>query len=119
MVNNLVPFDEPDSGTLLPATLDFFGTTDTYIYLRVGVGDHATDEPIFPVTDITDVHYPTIVQSETTLTDTDEYCYILMGVARNIGNPETFTVDQTISGSVWAERLKIGTRTAVYYWAGV
>jgi hypothetical protein len=119
MVNNLVPFDEGASGTLLPATLDFFGTTDTYIYLRVGVGDHATDEPIFPVTNMTDVHYPTLWQSTTTLTDTDEYCYILMGVARNIGNPETFTVDQTISGSVWAERLKIGTRTAVYYWAGV
>ena len=42
-----------------------------------------------------------------------------MGVARNIGDPVNFTVDQTISGSVWAERLKIGTRTAVYYWAGV
>jgi hypothetical protein len=119
MVNNLVPLDEPSSGTLLPATLDFSGTTDTYIYLRVGTDDHTTDEPIFPVTDTTDVHYPTIVQSTTTLTDTDEYCSILMGVARNIGDPATFTVDQTSSGSVWAERLKIGTRTAVYFWAGV
>jgi hypothetical protein len=119
MVNNLVPFDEAESGTLLPATLDFFGTTDTYIYLRVGTKNHTTDTPIFPVTDITDEHYPTIWQSTTTLTDTDEYCYILMGVARNIGDPETFTVDQTISGSVWAERMKIGTQTAVYYWAGV
>jgi hypothetical protein len=60
-----------------------------------------------------------MVQSQTTLTDTDEYCYILMGVARNIGDPATFTIDQTISGSVWAERLKIGTDTARYYWAGV
>jgi hypothetical protein len=119
MVNNLVPFDEPDSGTLLPATLDFFGTEDLYIYLRVGTEDHTTDDPIFPVTNTTNVHYPTIVQSTTTLTDTDEYCYILMGVARNIGNPATFTVDQTISGSVWAERLKCGTRDALYYWAGV
>lgn len=119
MVNNLVPFDEPASGTLLPATIDFLITGDTYIYLRLGTEAYATDNPIFPVTDITDPYYPTIVQSATTLTDTDEYCYILMGVARNVGDPDTFTVDQTISGSVWAERLKIGDNTARYYWAGV
>lgn len=119
MVNNLVPFDEPASGTLLPATIDFLTTGDTYIYLRLGTEAYATDNPIFPVTDITDPYYPTIVQSATTLTDTDEYCYILMGVARNVGDPDTFTIDQTISGSVWAERLKIGDNTAQYYWAGV
>ena len=119
MVNNLVPFDEPGSGTLLPATIDFLINEDTYIYLRLGTEAYASDSPVFPVTDITDEYYPTIVQSQTTLTDTDEYCYILMGVARNIGDPETFTIDQTISGSVWAERLKIGNRDALYYWAGV
>lgn len=119
MVNNLVPFDEPGSGTLLPATIDFLTTGDIYIYLRLGTEAYASSNPIFPVTDITDPYYPTIVQSVTTLTDTDEYCYILMGRARNVGNPATFTVDQTISGSVWAERLKIGTETARYYWAGV
>jgi hypothetical protein len=42
-----------------------------------------------------------------------------MGMARNVGDPDTFTVDQTISGSVWAERLKIGDNVARYYWAGV
>jgi hypothetical protein len=119
MANNLVPFDEPASGTLLPATIDFLINADTYIYLRMGTEDYATDDPIFPVTDQTNPYYPTIVQSQTTLTDTDEYAYILMGVARNIGDPENFTIDQTISGSVWAERLKIGDNTARYYWAGV
>ena len=119
MVNNLVPFDEPASGTLLPATIDFLIYQDTYIYLRLGTEAYASNEPVFPVTDQTNPYYPTIVQSQTTLTDTDEYCYILMGVARNIGDPENFTIDQTISGSVWAERLKIGTETARYYWAGV
>jgi hypothetical protein len=119
MVNNLVPFDEPASGTQLPATLDFLYNVDTYIYLRLGTEAYESDEPVFPVTDITNEYYPTIVQSPTTFTDTDEYCYILMGVARNIGDPENFTVDQTISGSVWVERLKIGNRTALYYWAGV
>jgi len=119
MANNLVPFDEPGSGTLLPATIDFLTTGDTFIYLRMGTEAYASDNPIFPVTDITDPYYPTIVQSPTALTDTDEYCYILMGMARNVGDPDTFTVDQTISGSVWAERLKIGNNVARYYWAGV
>lgn len=119
MANNLVPLDEPGSGMLLPATIDFLTTGDTYIYLRMGTDAYASSSPVFPVTDVADVYYPTIVQSPTTLTDTDEYCYILMGVARNVGDPDTFTVDQTISGSVWAERLKIGDNTAQYYWAGV
>ena len=119
MVNNLVPFDEPASGTLLPATIDFLINQDTYIYLRLGTEAYASNNPIFPVTDQTDPYYPTMVQSQTQLTDTDEYCYILMGVARNIGDPQNFTIDQTISGSVWAERLKIGDNVARYYWAGV
>lgn len=119
MANNLVPLDEPGSGMLLPATIDFLTTGDTYIYLRMGTDAYASSSPVFPVTDVADAYYPTIVQSPTTLTDTDEYCYILMGVARNVGDPDTFTVDQTISGSVWAERLKIGDLTARYYWAGV
>lgn len=122
MVNNLVPFDEPSSGTQLPATIDFLTYADTSIYLRLGTDDYTTDDPIFPVTDTANSHYPTMVQYPTAgvqPVDTDEYCYILMGVARNIGDPDTFTIDQTISGSVWAERLKIGTETARYYWAAV
>jgi hypothetical protein len=119
MANNLVPFDEPASGTLLPATIDFLINQDTYIYLRMGTEAYASNNPVFPVTDQTNPYYPTLVQSQTTLTDTDEYCYILMGVARNIGDPQNFTIDQTISGSVWAERLKIADNTARYYWAGV
>lgn len=119
MVNNLVPFDEPASGQKLPATLDFLINQDTYIYLRLGTEAYASNDPVFPVTDESNPYYPTIVQSQTTLEDTDEYCYILMGVARNIGDPENFTIDQTISGSVWVERLKVADYTAIYYWAGV
>lgn len=125
MVNNLVPLDEI-GGQLLPATIDFGPGAIVYdrkIWLRLGTEAYATSNPVFPVTDVTDAYYPTMIYTDVGTdpdpVDTDEYCYILMGVARNIGDPENFTIDQTISGSVWAERLKIGTRTAVYYWAGV
>ena len=125
MVNNLVPLDEI-GGQLLPATIDFGPGAIVYdrkIWLRLGTEAYASSNPIFPVTDVTDAYYPTMIYTDVGTdpdpVDTDEYCYILMGVARNIGDPENFTIDQTISGSVWAERLKVGNRDALYYWAGV
>jgi hypothetical protein len=125
MVNNLVPLDEI-GGQLLPATIDFGPGAIVYdrkIWLRLGTEAYASNDPVFPVTNSADDYYPTMIYTDVGTdpdpVDDDEYCYILMGVARNIGDPVNFTVDQTISGSVWAERLKIGTRTAVYYWAGV
>jgi len=129
MVNNLVPWDRiGPTKQKLPTTIDFLPLLGTVnIYLRLGTEAYESNNPVFPVTDDTDEYYPVIVQYAANTpeeiadlpVDTDEFCYILMGVARNVGNPETFTIDQTISGSVWAERLKIGTGTARYYWAGV
>lgn len=122
MVNNLVPFDEPASGTLLPATLDFLVAGDYKVYLRLGVEDYATANPVFPVTDVTNAYYPTLVQYLSTdpdPVDSDEWCYILMAVVRNVGTPSTYTVDQMVSGSLWVDRIKMGTQTARYYWARV
>lgn len=122
MVNNLIPFDEPASGTKLPATVDFLVAGDYNVYLRLGVEDYATANPIFPVTDETNAYYPTLVQYLTTdpqPVDSDEWCYILMAVARNVGTPSTYTVDQMVSGSLWVDRIKTGSMTARYYWARV
>jgi hypothetical protein len=122
MVNNLIPFDEPASGTKLPATVDFLVAGDYNVYLRLGVEDYATANPIFPVTDETNAYYPTLVQYLTTDTqpvDSDEWCYILLAVARNVGTPSTYTVDQMVSGSLWVDRIKMGDQTARYYWARV
>jgi hypothetical protein len=122
MVNNLIPFDEPASGTKLPATVDFLVAGDYNVYLRLGVEDYATANPVFPVTDETNAYYPTLVQYLTTDTqpvDSDEWCYILLAVARNVGTPSTYTVDQMVSGSLWVDRIKMGDQTARYYWARV
>jgi hypothetical protein len=129
MVNNLVPWNRiGPTKQKLPTTIDFLPLLGTVnIYLRLGKEAYQSNNPVFPVIDDTDEYYPVIVQYaantpeeiEDLPVDTDEFCYILMGVARNVGNSESFTIDQTISGSVWAERLKIGTETARYYWAGV
>jgi hypothetical protein len=42
-----------------------------------------------------------------------------MAVARNVGTPSTYTVDQMVSGSLWVDRIKMGDQTARYYWARV
>ena len=128
-VNNLIPWNRPGpSRVKLPTSIDFGyggpGVSECKIFLRVGTGNHTSNNPIFPVTDDDSELYPTIViyfedEYPNIPADDDIFCYILMGVARNIGDPQNFTIDQTISGSVWAERLKIGTNVAQYYWAGV
>lgn len=123
MVNNLVPYDEyGPGGQKLPATIDFLVNEDVNIYLRLGVEAYASNNPVFPVTDESSAYYPTLVQylvSSTQPVDTDEYCYILMGTARNLTDPATFTIDQMVSGSLWVDRIKMGTQTARYYWARV
>jgi hypothetical protein len=123
MVNNLIPWDDVSvSKVKLPATLDFTVSGDHNVYLRLGVEAYASSSPVFPVTDDTDAYYPTLVQYLTTDTqpvDTDEYCYILLAVARNVGTPSTYTIDQMVSGSLWVDRIKTGSATARYYWARV
>ena len=128
-VNNLIPWNRPGPDKVkLPTSVDFgyggAGVSEARVYIRVGTANHDTNNPIFPVTDDSSELYPTLVtffedQYDEIPEDDDIFCYILMGVARNIGDPQNFTIDQTISGSVWAERLKIGDNTARYYWAGV
>lgn len=123
MVNNLVPFDEyGPGGQKLPATIDFLVNEDVNIYLRLGTEAYDSPNPVFPVTDESSEYYPTLVQyvvSGAQPVDTDEYCYILMGTARNLTDPNTFTIDQMVSGSLWVDRIKMGNLPAQYFWARV
>jgi hypothetical protein len=53
--------------------------------------------------------------------DTDTAGFIVLGTITvdNVTTPTTFTVSQNITGSLWADRLKLGTTTAVYYYARI
>lgn len=129
MVNNLIPWNrEGPTKQKLPTTIDFLPLLGTVnIYIRLGTEAYESNNPVFPVTDDTDEYYPVIVQYpantpeeiEQLPVDTDEYCYLLMAVARNVGDPENFIIDQMVSGSLWVDRIKTGTSTARYYWARV
>jgi hypothetical protein len=96
-VNNLVPQNIDD-----PITV---GTSSYYVYLKVPFVS-----PNFPANN-TDFSWNI---AATFPADTDAFAYIKVADI----NPDG-SISQYVTGSVWAERLKIGTRTAVYYWAGI
>ena len=124
-INNLVPqlledgvwvkLDRLVSGEPSPpVSVMNFTSGLTYIYLKSGKG--TTGE--FPDSDTTTVNYPRIESSGTVLTDTDTFGYILLAHgSANASN--VMTLYQDGSGSLWADRLKLGTLTAKYYYARV
>jgi hypothetical protein len=53
--------------------------------------------------------------------DSDTWGYLVIGTITvdSITTPTTFTVNQNVSGSLWADRIKLGTTTAKYYYARI
>lgn len=90
-------------------------THKCYIYLRAGVD--ATSNK-FPGETDTDPEWPRIVTSDTPMTDTDTYGYVLIAEATE-GTGPVCTVNQYVTGSLWGDRIKLGTLTASYYYARI
>lgn len=99
------------------SVLDPFDATThkCYIYLRAG-RDATTNE--FPNTDDTSAEYPRIINSDVELADTDTYGYVLLAVATEAAGP-SISVVQYVTGSLWANRIKLGTNTARYFYARI
>ena len=90
-------------------------THQCFIYLRVGKDPSTGD---FPSNDDTSSAYPRIVNSDVELADTDTYGYVLLAVATEAAGP-SITVNQYVTGSLWGDRIKVGTETARYYYARI
>lgn len=90
-------------------------THQCFIYLRAGK-DATTGD--FPSSDDTSANYPRIVNSDVELADTDTYGYVLLAVATEATGP-SITVNQYVTGSLWSDRIKLGTTTARYYYARI
>ena len=90
-------------------------THKCYIYLRAGVD---ATSGAFPGSDDTAAEYPRIVCSDVELADTNTYGYVLLAVATE-GTGPVCTVVQYVTGSLWGDRLKLGTNTAAYYYARI
>lgn len=96
-VNNLVPQNIDD-----PITV---GTSSYYVYLKVPFVS-----PNFPANN-TDFSWNI---SGTFPNDTDAFAYIKVADI----NPDG-SISQYVTGSLWGDRIKLGTQTATYYYARI
>jgi hypothetical protein len=101
--------------------LDFASTSSCIVYLRVGP-DATTNQfpPSAPISPYDpDDPYPTVFNTGGTLpTDTDTYGYLALAKVNSLGSG-VYSVDQYVTGSLWADRIKLGTATATYYYARI
>jgi hypothetical protein len=53
--------------------------------------------------------------------DDNVFGFLVIGTITvdSITAPTTFTVNQNVTGSLWADRLKLGSSTANYYYARI
>jgi hypothetical protein len=138
-MNNLVPLiddyasgtdvklDRVTSGVANPPTAElvssnFDATTKTsYITLRAGA---KTASPYtYPDDDDTTNQYPVIIGGNVAPTTPDDntWGFLVIGTITvdNITTPTTFTVSQNVTGSLWADRIKLAGITARYYYARI
>ena len=76
-----------------------------YVWLKLGVGD-ASASYKYPVSAV--VQWGTVVPP-----DEDDFGYVK--VAKRVGT----TIQQFVTGSLWSDRIKLGTATAAYYYARI
>ena len=138
-MNNLVPLiddfasgtdvklDRVTAGVANPPTAElvssnFDATTKTsYITLRAGA---KTASPYtYPDNDDTTNQYPVIIGNNTfpVTPDDNVWGFLVIGTITvdNITTPTTFTVSQNVTGSLWADRIKLGSAMATYYYARI
>lgn len=120
-----VKLDRTTGGVANPPTAlltsSFFnsGTKTSYITLRAGKSSTTNN---FPDPDVTSGRYPLVVGgTDPAIADTDTYGYLFIGTITvdDITTPTTFTVNQYVTGSLWGNRIKLGTLTAKYYYARI
>jgi hypothetical protein len=138
-LNNLVPLlDDYASGTTVKldrttagvanpptgelASSNYDATTKTsYITLRAG--PKTTTPFTYPDTDDTSNQYPVIIGGNVAPSTPDDntWGFLVIGTITvdSITTPTTFTVNQNVSGSLWADRIKINGMTARYYYARI
>jgi hypothetical protein len=138
-INNLVPIiddyvsgtevklDRTTSGVANPPTAElvtanYDATTKTsYIELRAGA---KTASPYtYPDDDVTSNQYPLISGGNTAPATPDDntWGFLVIGTITvdSITTPTTFTVSQNVTGSLWADRIKVNGSTARYYYARI
>jgi hypothetical protein len=74
----------------------------------------------FPTSNRDESGYPQVYFSGTELEDTDEYGYIKIADATvDVTEKAVLSINQYVTGSLWASRIKVGELTAQYFYARV
>jgi hypothetical protein len=135
-INNLVPLiddyisstevllDRVTSGVANPPTAELASsnyeasTKKSYIVLRAGPSLSTGN---YPDSNVTTNQYPVIIGGNQPPVDDDTHGFLVIGTITvdSITAPTAFTVTQNITGSLWADRIKLGTQTATYYYARI
>ena len=138
-LNNLVPLiddyvsgtdvklDRVTSGVANPPTAELvssnFDATTKTSYITLRAGPKTTTPFTYPDTDDTSNQYPVIIGGNTfpVTPDSDTWGFLVIGTITvdNITTPTTFTVSQNVTGSLWADRIKVNGMTAKYYYARI
>lgn len=91
-------------------------TNKSYVYLVAGPN---TTTSVYPSPDSTTAAYPGVGSWDHTFSSTDSYGYIMLAEATLDNLTGKVTVTQYVTGSLWSDRIKLGTSTATYYYARV
>jgi hypothetical protein len=138
-LNNLVPLlddyasgttvklDRTTSGVANPPTAEivtaFYDATTKTSYITLRAGPKTASPYTYPDDDDTTNQYPVIVPGNVAPVspDTDVWGFLVIGTITvdNITAPTTFTVNQNVTGSLWADRIKLAGITARYYYARI
>lgn len=97
-----------------------FTTGECWVALRVGK-DAATNEfPAQTPDGTADDPYPRIITqgSDPAGSDSDLFGFITIAKITEVGGG-VYTVDQYVTGSLWADRIKLGSAVATYYYARI
>ena len=137
-INNIVPqlddyisstsvlLDRVTAGVANPPTAELtssnYDATTKTSYITLRSGPDATTN-VFPSSDVTSARYPQVIGGNVSPVspDTDTAGFLVIGTITvdNITPPTTFTVSQNITGSLWADRIKLAGITARYYYARI
>jgi len=99
--------------------LDFASTSSCLVYLRVGPDATTNAFPPAAPTSDPDDPYPRIYNTGGALpADTDVFGYLAIAKVNALGGG-AYSVDQYVTGSLWADRIKLEGITAKYFYARI
>ncbi len=135
-INNLVPLIDDISGSEVklnrvtggvanPPTAELtagnFDATNNTSIICLRAGAKLVTPFNYPDDDDTTNQYPVIIGSNVPLVDDNVWGFIAIGTITvdSISSPTTYTVTQYVTGSLWSDRIKLGSLTAKYYHARI